>query len=151
LKNKQNHFLIQKMFTNEYVAESAIQSLITKDNKCSTHFSYRGGDAETLCTLNLITYNPVHKTHFLLHSLTAINKLTVINQMYEHVYKLTAALTPEDASCQSYTVEWYSKTQEKKYVSSFYGADMTAVLHKFYFGKHKESLIIYSIKLNPIC
>ena len=91
------------MFINEYEAESAIQNLITKDNKCSTHFSYSGGNAETLCTLNLITYNPVHKTHFLLHSLTAINKLTVVNRMYEHVYKLKDTLASDHASCQNYT------------------------------------------------
>ena len=139
------------MFTNEYVAESAIQSLITKDNKCSTHFSYTGGDAETPCTLNLITYNPIHKTHFLLHSLTDINKLTVVNKMYDYVYKLKETLSSKDESYCSYSVEWYSRPQEKQFVSSFYGKDMGEVLHKFYYGKIKESLIIYSIKLNPTC
>ena len=141
------------MFANEYEAESAIQNLISKDNKCSTHFNYISGQGRNLfdATLNLITYNPIHKTHFLLHSLTAINKLTAVNEMYDHVYQLKKALASDDAECNSYKVEWYSKTQQKQYVSSFYGADISEVLHKFYYGKHKESLTIYSIKLNPKC
>lgn len=137
------------MFTNEYEAESAIQNLIVKDNKCSTHFNYSGDKNQ--CTLNLITYNPSHKTHFLLHSLTDINKLTAVNKMYDYVYKLKEALAPKDESYCSYSVEWYSRPQEKQFVSSFYGKDMGEVLHKFYYGKIKESLIIYSIKLNPTC
>ena len=127
------------MFTNEYEAESAIQNLIVRDNKCSTHFNYSGSNGGIL---NLITYNPTHKTHFLLHSLTDINKLTAVNKMYEYVYKLKETLESKEDSCCSYSVEWYSRPQEKKFVSSFYGKDMGEVLHKFYFGKHKESLII---------
>ena len=43
------------MFTNIYEAESAIQTLISKDNNCSTHFDYSYDSDE--CTLNLITFN----------------------------------------------------------------------------------------------
>ena len=81
------------MFTNIYEAESAIQILICKDNNCSTHFDYTSspppgcyGDSNT-CTCKIVTFNPLHKTHFLLHSITENDKLTAVNQMYNYVYK----------------------------------------------------------------
>ena len=67
--------------------------------------------------------------------------------MYNYVYKLKETLSSED---KSYTVEWYAKSKEKSYKSYFSGNNMLEILQKFYYGKHEKSLIIYSIKLNPI-
>ena len=132
------------MFTNIYEAESAIQILICKDNNCSTHFDYTS--CSNTCTCKIVTFNPLHKTHFLLHSITENDKLTAVNQMYNYVYKLKETLTSTEKSYNSYTVKWYSKSQEKSYTSYFYGNNMLEILQKFYYGKHENSLIIYSIK-----
>ena len=61
----------KQTFDNVYVAELAIRKLIQNDNNCSAHFEYEyDGHArgELFYRLDLITLNPNHNTHFLLHS-----------------------------------------------------------------------------------
>ena len=53
------------MYKNIFEAERAITSLILKDNNCSGHFRY--AYQPNTCKLDLITYNPVHKTHYGIH------------------------------------------------------------------------------------
>ena len=137
-------------FLNKYEGEAAIQELIRQDNNCSAHFHYRN---EIACSImDLITFNPVHKTHFLLHSLSGDTQIKAINKMYDHIYKLKQILgvSKESTSYNSYTVEWYCKAKEKSFKSHFYGSSVEEILHKFYYGKVHESFNILTIKLNPM-
>jgi len=135
------------MFKNRYETEAAIQKLIEKDNNCSAHFNY---ESELECKIDLITYNPVNKTHFLLHSLIRKDKLTALNALYQHIFELKKSLSEKNVSHHSYTVDWYSHPQNKRFISYFYGKDMDEILEKFYYNKLSDSFIIYSIKLNPL-
>ena len=135
------------MFKNMYEAERAIQELIEKDNNCSTHFNYTTGHVNY--NLELVTYNPVHKSHFLLHSTTGKTQVAALNKMYTHLIELKETLKHKDSPLLNYTVEWYSHSEAKRFRSSFYGRDIEQVVDKFYYGKTKACLTIHNIKLNP--
>ena len=83
---------IVNIFASEsvYQIEYNIKKLIQNDNDCSTHFEYSkaqfGGQSVT--KLTLITYNPSHKKHFLLHSLEAQTRLMAVKAMYRHIFTL---------------------------------------------------------------
>ena len=146
------------MFENIYEAESAIQELIKNDNNCSAHFKYT-----TMCKeernillapnfvqLELVTYNPKHKTHFLLHSLCEKTKLAAANALYKHIFDLKQTLEKPDSGYVNYTIEWGDKKDGKTRYSSFYGVDLEDVVRKFYYGKSKKALNVFNVKLNPI-
>ena len=99
--------------------------------------------------MDLITFNPIHKTHFLLHSLMADTQIKAVNQMYDYIYKLKETMEKKDCVYNNYTIEWYNYEKKNSFKSSFYGRDINNVLHKFYYGKIQERFKIYSIKLNP--
>jgi len=140
------------MFENVYEAERALQEMIDSDNNCSTHFRY-SGDYIIHTKLDLITYNPIHKTHFLLHSLNAKTPLEALNAMCQHLLQLKKILKhkDKDSPLLNYTVRWYSYSERKTFHSSFYGKNIEEVIAKFYYGKLKSTLAIHNIKLNPIC
>ena len=151
------------MYTNIYEAEAAISKIIEKDNTCSSHFEYiekvlNGSTLNTglypnkkILVLNLLTFNPVHKTAFLLHSIHDKDKLCCLNAMYEYLYNLKNVLAAKDTPLLSYTVNWYNRSTETKINSHFYGKNIQEVIHKFFFGKSEKNIIIYGIKLNPMC
>ena len=76
-------------FKNIYEGEYMISELIKCDNGCYTNFDYdsvyQGG---TNTSLKVITYNPSHKTHFLLHQINGIDALDTLHKMYEHLYNI---------------------------------------------------------------
>jgi len=147
------------MYENIYEAESAIHNLIKNDNNCSAHFKYTDQISEERNTilashfikLDLVTYNPKHKTHFLLHSIGAKTKIAALNALYNHIYDLKKTLEKPDSGYINYTIEWSNKFGDRKTrFSSFYGEDLEDVVKKFYYGKSKKSLNIFHIKLNPL-
>lgn len=146
------------MFENIYEAESAIQGLIKNDNNCSAHFQYACESEKyrsavlsaEFVNVDLVTYNPEHKTHFLLHTMGAKTKIGALNALYDHIYKLKETLKDNKNGYLNYTIEWGNKTDSKTRFSSFYGEDLDEIIRKFYYGKTKQSLNIFSIKLNPI-
>jgi hypothetical protein len=151
------------MFETIYEVEHAIQELINKDNNCSAHFKYtrRAGRVEnrncknailapSVVTVDLVTYNPKHKTHFLLHSMTAATDISATNALYTHIYNLKKTLEKGDSGYVNYTIEWSDKNGGKTQYSSFYGTDLEDVVRKFFYGKSKKSLNIFNIKLNPM-
>ena len=150
--------ILNKMFENIYEAEHAIQELIKNDNNCSAHFAKthlcnNNKNAITTPTsvkLDLITYNPEHKTPFLLHSISAHTELAAVNAMYTHIYKLKNTLASPESGYVNYTIEWGDKKDGVARFSSFYGSDVEDIVKKFYYGKSKKSLNIFNIKLNPV-
>lgn len=151
------------MYTNIYEAEAAISKIIEKDNNCTAHFEYKEKvlngitlnsglyPTKNFIVLNLLTFNPIHKAAFLLHSLQAKDKLSCLNAMYKYLYELKNVLAKKDTPLLNYTVSWFNKAQEKKIDSHFYGQNIQEVVHKFFFGKSNDNIIIYAIKLNPMC
>ena len=133
------------MFKNIYEAERAITLLINKDNNCSAHFKYIY--SPNTCKLDLVTYNPLHQTHFLLHSLDGVTQIDALRMMYEYIVHMKDS----QSKLSSYTIEWYnSNGKGGSFVSSFYGTGIEDVVKKFLYGKSPNSITIFSIKLNPI-
>ena len=135
-------------FKNVYDVEIALNHLIKTDNNCTIHCNYKYLENE--CQMDLVTYNPVHSKSFLLHTMTAENQLDVANKMYDHVWNLNRILKQKKDTYVNYTVEWRDKTEEKNHLSHFYGNDLDDILKKFYYGKNRDTLIIFHIRLNPI-
>lgn len=132
-------------FNSIYQAEYAVQNLIKNDNNCSAHFVYHS--VSDSVTLDLVTYNPIHNTHFLLHSLNGKTQIDCIAKMYNHVFEMKASLKEHSPYFLSYTIEWYSPMEQKKITSSFYGKNLDEILLKFNYGK-TEKLVIHNITLN---
>tara|TARA_B100001063_G_scaffold231121_1_gene244948 strand:- start:9134 stop:9598 length:465 start_codon:yes stop_codon:yes gene_type:complete len=136
-----------------YEGEYKIQKLLINDNNCSAHFEYKLLVRRTInqneaCNLKLITYNPSHKTHFLLHTVSGEDEIDCLEKMYEHIFKLKTTLKKKDSPYLLYSIEWYCPDTSKIVSSSFYGNSIEQILTKFNYGK-KEKLVIYNMKLCP--
>ena len=135
-------------FTTKFMGEFEIQRLIKDDNNCSAHFTYETTMAEDKVRLALTTYNPQHKTHFLLHHLEGKTAIDCLEKMYNHIYELKTTLKNKDNHYLLYQIEWYCPHTQKIESSSFYGETIEQVLMKFNHCK-KEKLVIYNMKLTP--
>lgn len=138
-------------FKNIYEGEYMISELIKGDNGCYTNFAYdsvyQGG---TNTTLKVITYNPVHKTHFLLHQIDGVDALDTLHKMYDHIYNIKELLQQKsNTKYKSYTVEWWHVDKQGINRSYFYGQNIEEVMRKFYYRKRKEAYTILSVRLNP--
>jgi hypothetical protein len=132
-------------FSNTFLAELAIRKLIQNDNHAHAFLNYNKIN-DTDYKLHLVTLNPVHDTHFLMHSIQGDDLLMLYNDMYKYVYELKAALKQHDSPYLSYTVEWYN--DNKIELSYFSGTSVEDVVRKFNYGK-SSTPTIFSIKLNP--
>jgi hypothetical protein len=132
-------------FKNIYEGEYMISELIKCDNGCYTNFDYdsvyQGG---TNTSLKVITYNPSHKTHFLLHQINGIDALDTLHKMFDHLYNIK-----DNANYVSYVVEWLYKDIMNINRSLFYGENTDEIMKKFYYRKRKDDYTMLSIRLNP--
>jgi len=138
-------------FANVYEGEYMISELIKGDSGCYTHFDYesvyQGG---TNISLKVITYNPTHKTHFLLHQVDGIDSIDALKKMYDHIYNIKELLQQKtNTKYNSYTVEWWHKDKAGINHSFFYGENVEAIMKKFYYHKHRKDYTILSVRLNP--
>jgi len=138
-------------FKNIYEGEYMISELIKGDGGCYTNFDYdsvyQGG---TNTSLKVITYNPIHKTHFLLHQIDGIDALDTLHKMYDHIYNIKELLQEKsNTKYASYTVEWWHVDKQGINRSYFYGQNIEEVMRKFYYRKRKEAYTVLSIRLNP--
>ena len=102
-------------FQNIYEAEYNILKLIKNDNNCSAHFDYKIKDS--IVELSVITYNPVHNTFFLLHTLKNENKLECLKNMYNYIYDLKTSMKSKKKGFCHYTIEWFCPVQKQKFTS----------------------------------
>ena len=137
-------------FDSIYEGECCISDFIKNDNNCSAHFEYDSNSLLDKMKLNLVTYNPKHKSFFNLHTIHAKTKVECLENMYNHIYNLKKTLAQKNSPYLNYTIEWYNPKNSKVETSSFYGETIQEVIKKFYYGKTQDTTTtIYSIKLNP--
>ena len=147
---------------NRFQLEKEITDIIFNDNGCSTHFQW-GSNNESNSTqakyqLNLVTYNPIHKTQFLLHTITEeIGDIELLWQEKEEIETkilrdMLYYLQQRKKHVYYYTVKWSYKKDDsnageefKENVSYFNGNDIQEIINKFFFQKDKDTIIIYSI------
>jgi len=144
---------IVNIFASEsvYQIEYNIKKLIQNDNDCSTHFEYSKGQfgGQSVTKLTLITYNPSHKKHFLLHSLEAQTRLMAVKAMYKHIFTLKQTLASKDSPFLLYSIEWFDKKTNEKRKSSFYGSSIQDILMKFYYKRDVNELTLLTMMLLP--
>ena len=92
---------------------------------------------------NLITVNPMHRQSFLFHSEKGYDKVDALSKM------LTYVKTYKERE-SSYTIQWSLKENEELHTSYFRAKNITYALEKFFYGRDANSIVIFSIVLNPI-
>ena len=139
-----------------YELENTIKQLIKNDNNCTAHFEWNftppGLKADyPFVQLDLITYNPKHKTTFLLHSIKEERIpdnhcfIIVLEKMLAYIQKRTTTIL-------NYNVEWNyrfadNEKQEPIKSSYFRGRNVQEILEKLYFNKEKDTIVIYKIEM----
>jgi hypothetical protein len=126
------------MERDKYILENKIRELIFDDNKNSTHFEYDEVE-DGRKNIKLITLNRKTGATFLLTESTKNNEIDALIDIHDF-------LTVNDFA-HTFTIKWYTKgvPSDRPNTSKFTGRTMYEALDKFYFGKNRNSLIIYSI------
>ena len=146
---------------NKYLLEKQISDIINKDNGCTAHFIWDlkpcfRNNPEGSLELKVVTLNPVHSTHFLLHKVvktvypdTNIDKTTC--DLLNDVIKVL--LEKNKDQLLHYAVGWrdtsHTSTRFKTITSYFSGNSFKEIIEKFFFEKDERNIIIDSIQLLP--
>ena len=93
--------------------------------------------------LDLFTINAVHKQQFFFHSTEGRDKIEALELMLKYAKN---NFNIED----SFTILWKLKGSTTIHQSHFRAFNMMDALDKFYYGRSINSIIVYSIILNPI-
>ena len=147
---------------DKYLLEREISEKIQKDNGCLAHFiwefkpAYGKNSLDTL-ELKIVTINPKHNNHFLLHKATKIitNRKDNIDDIYCDVLKEVIEILNKKCATNPlhYAIGWRDiSNEELKFntvTSYFSGQDFKEIMEKFYFEKCEKNIIIDSVKLLP--
>lgn len=124
--------------------EHQISELI-RNGRSGCHASFRYSHQGPKVRTKLVTWNPKHRSTFLVHETEARSRIDALNELLLYVKdKIRDQEKP-------YTVKWHLKnTMDMKLVTShFYAQDIYNLLDKFYYDKNREDYEIIEIKLNP--
>ena len=105
------------MFTRRFQLENEISEIINNDNNSTAHFEWNVSN--NIFELNLITYNPSHKTYFLLNSIKK-QWVPTSNPTSNHVNQQQSVPRVQqstdqcerDVSCQQVDVQLQEPTTE---------------------------------------
>ncbi len=104
-------------------------------------FEYKEADGHF--KLELITVNPRHKQSFLFHSTEGLTK-------EDCLYKMLAYLREYKVKESTYTIQWRLMGEEELHTSYFRANNIMSALDKFYHGRDLNSIVVFSVTLNPI-
>jgi hypothetical protein len=93
--------------------------------------------------LDLITINPQHQQSFLFKTTRGVTKLDALIGMIEYIKEYREIDS-------SYTIQWSERGSNQLITSYFRGKNVSDVLEKFVWGRDINTLVIFSIILNPI-
>lgn len=98
---------------------------------------------ENKVQLNLMTLNPRHHQSFLFHAVIGYDNVDALKRMLEYVkqYKVSES---------SYTIQWSEKDSNELITSYFRARNLPEAIDKFLFGRDVNSLVIFSVDLNPL-
>ncbi|MBV6404847.1 MAG: hypothetical protein IT228_02560 [Flavobacteriales bacterium] len=93
--------------------------------------------------LHLITINPRHNQSFLFHSTEGSDKLDALRTMLQYVrtYKERES---------SYTIQWTMRGENQLQTSYFHARNVLDALDKLYYDRDPNSIVVFSVILNPI-
>lgn len=124
--------------------EHQISELI-RNGRSGCHASFRYSHQGPKVRTKLVTWNPKHRSTFLVHETEARSRIDALRELLMYVKdKIRDQEKP-------FTVKWYLKnTSDCKLVTShFYAQDIYNLLDKFYYDKNRDDYEIVEIKLNP--
>ena len=133
----------QQLYECNKLEEEIRNHLGIEDKNCII-FNYKLLGSEGDMKLLIETINPRHNTKFLFHAEAGVNKLDVLKKsvFYTNAFKKKE---------YSFTVRWNDRFDPKSEIqtSYFYAANIFKVLDKLFYTRDENSLMIYSIALNP--
>lgn len=93
--------------------------------------------------LDLITVNPTHRQSFLFHSVEGYDKVDALKKMlaYVQTYKERES---------SYTIQWSLRGEKELNTSYFRAKNVWEALDKLMYGRDMNSIIVFSVVLNPM-
>lgn len=100
-------------------------------------------DVEGKVSLDVITVNPRHRQSFLFHTSEGLTKVDALHSMLRYVKEFK-----EKES--SFTVQWTLRGSEDLQTSYFRAKNIMSALEKFYYGRDVNSIVVFSVTLNPI-
>lgn len=121
--------------------QEEIQSYIGGLASSGIVFDYEEDKGEM--KLAVITVNPKHNQSFLFHTVNGFNKVDCLQKMLDYVknYKDKES---------SFTIQWSLKESHELHTSYFRAKNILDALDKFYYGRDLNSIVVFSVKLNPI-
>ena len=131
-----------------------ISEIIRNDNKCTTYFTW---DNEIIMysqycyiKLNVHTYNPKHKSKFLLmrDKIECLDDDNIIqSKKLEMLEKVKEYILENRKTEYNYSVEWNFKRKfdENTKISYFSGSSINEVVQKLYDTNETENLVVYKI------
>lgn len=93
--------------------------------------------------LHLFTINSKHQQRFLFHSSVGYTKMEALVDMLQYVKEFRR-------SENSYTIQWSLKGEDSLHTSYFRAKDIFQALEKFSFGRDRNTMVVFSIILNPL-
>merc|ERR1719229_62419 len=131
---------------NEIVLDLEHQiSELIRNGRSGCHASFRYSQQTLKIRAKLVTWNPRHKSTFLVREVEARSRIEALKELLAYVKdKIRDQEKP-------YTVKWHIKnTNDMKFVTShFYAMDIYNLLDKFYYDKNRGDYEIVEIKKNP--
>jgi len=93
--------------------------------------------------LHLFTINSKHQQRFLFHSSVGYTKMEALVEMLQYVKEFRRTEN-------SYTIQWSLKGDNSLHTSYFRAKDIFQALEKFSFGRDRNTMVVFSITLNPL-
>lgn len=93
--------------------------------------------------LFLITINPRHDQSFLFHATEGSDRMDALRNMLDYVQTYKERTS-------SYTVQWSARGQNNLETSYFRAKNVLEALDKLFYDRDPNSIIVFSVMLNPI-
>tara|TARA_A100001011_G_C13999811_1_gene710851 strand:+ start:288 stop:761 length:474 start_codon:yes stop_codon:yes gene_type:complete len=148
----------------KYQLERKISEAIHKDNGSAAHFIWEYKPNKVVSTvigfleLKVVTLNPTHTTHFLLHRVEKnlynnVNIQDLYCAILQEVIDIFILKQKSDSPLLHYAVGWRDRTNPdikfKTITSYFSGKSFKEIMEKFFFEKNENDIIIDSVTLLP--
>jgi len=131
--NKDKHIIVAEL-------QEEIQNYIgLGSNSVVFEFDDEGG----LTLLKVITLSPRHRQSFLFKQTEGADKVDALRNMLHYVKNYKSKES-------SYTVQWALKEKKELHTSYFSAKNIMEALDKFFYGRDPNSIVIFSVTLNPI-
>jgi hypothetical protein len=133
------------VMSNEHLSIAQLQQQIESYLQLGSTdviFNYHEKGGEKL-RLDVITVNPRHEQSFLFHSEYGFDKIDALRKVLDYVQNYRSR-------DNSYTIQWSVRGENELHTSYFRARDIVEAIEKLHYGRDANSLVIFSVVLNPI-